>query len=55
MDSVTFTDASGNSRTLPWNDNTLHYLAKLSYASELTVHFGGEFTWTVECGTWRAA
>jgi hypothetical protein len=55
METVTFTDASGHSRVLPWNDNTLNYLSKLSYASELTVHFGAEFVWIVSCGTWRAA
>jgi hypothetical protein len=35
-DTVSFHDASGHSRELPWNDQTLEYLAKLSYASELS-------------------
>ena len=54
MDTVTFTDAAGNSRTLPWNDDTVEYLAKLSRASALTVKLG-EYTWIVKGGNWRDA
>lgn len=54
MDTVTFTDASGNRRLLPWNDSTVEYLAELSYASELTVQLGN-FNWKVQRGNWRVA